>query len=389
MLTTVLLAIASFVTQPPAAEPSASPAGAGVPAERLARLAKGVNLSHWFWLPEGGAFADPKYFSKDDAAALKSAGITHVRLPIDPGRFFTGGPGVLNRANTKKVIDAVDMILAADLAVVVDVHASGTPSEKKYDKDLHDPANEEAKKLEAAFLENWGALASALAEKDPGRVFLEILNEPVYDKRAARWHEIQAKVAGAIRAKAPRHTIIATGTQWGSLSGLIELKPLSDANVVYSFHFYEPHTFTHQGATWGSDNWKHLKSVPYPGTPDAVAAVLDGIKDPAARGEVKWYGDQGWNADKIGKRIGKAAAWAKEHGVAVWCGEFGAIRNAPPTARAAWIRDVRAACETNGIGWCMWDYGGMFALTSGGKGKRMLDPDTAGALSLKPDAKVP
>jgi endoglucanase len=227
----------------------------------------------------------------------------------------------------RKLVEAVDMILAADLAVVIDVHALGTPSEKKYDKDLHDGANEEAKKLEAAFVENWGALAAALADKDAGRVFFEILNEPVYDKREARWYEIQTKVAAAIRAKAPNHTIIATGTQWGSLSGLIELKPLPDANVVYSFHFYEPMTFTHQGATWGSDNWKHLKSVPYPGTPEAVSAVLDGIKDPAAKGEVKWYGDQGWNTDKIGKRIGKAAAWAKEHGVSVWCGEFGAIRH--------------------------------------------------------------
>jgi endoglucanase len=384
MLTTVVLAIALFVAQPPAADPVMKLAASGVPVERVARLGKGVNLSHWFWLPEGGAFADAKYFSKDDAAALRAAGLTHVRLPIDPGRFFTGGPGVLTRAHMRKLVEAVDMILAADLAVVIDVHALGTPSEKKYDKDLHDGANEEAKKLEAAFVENWGALAAALADKDAGRVFFEILNEPVYDKREARWYEIQTKVAAAIRAKAPNHTIIATGTQWGSLSGLIELKPLPDANVVYSFHFYEPMTFTHQGATWGSDNWKHLKSVPYPGTPEAVSAVLDGIKDPAAKGEVKWYGDQGWNTDKIGKRIGKAAAWAKEHGVSVWCGEFGAIRHAPPAARAVWIRDVRTACETHGIGWCMWDYGGMFALTSGGKGKRTIDADTAGALGLRP-----
>jgi aryl-phospho-beta-D-glucosidase BglC (GH1 family) len=384
MLTTALLALAFLVTsvpQPPADKP-ASAAASGVPTERLARLAKGVNLSHWFWLPENSLFADAKYFTKEDAAALKASGVTHVRLPIDPGRFFTSNPGVMNRANTKKLTEAVDMILAADLAVVVEIHALGTSSEKKYDKALHDPANEEGKKLEAAFIENWGALASALAEKDPGRVFLEILNEPVYDKHADRWYEIQAKVAASIRAKAPSHTIIATGTQWGSLSGLLELKPLADANVVYSFHFYEPHTFTHQGATWGSDNWKHLKSVPYPGTPEAVAAVLDGIKDPAARGEVKWYGDQGWNADKITKRIGKAAAWGKTHGVAVWCGEFGAIFKAPAESRAAWLRDVRSACEMHVIGWCMWDYAGSFAFATGAKGSRSIDPVVAEALGL-------
>ena len=73
---------------PAAAEP-------GVAASRLARLAKGVNLPHWYWLPEGGSanFADPKYFTKDDAAMLRKAGITHVRLPIDPSRLFTEAGG--------------------------------------------------------------------------------------------------------------------------------------------------------------------------------------------------------------------------------------------------------------------------------------------------------
>lgn len=374
--------------QTPAATPvTAEPpkAEGGVPAARLARLAKGVNLAHWYWLAIGGdkGFADLTFFSKDDAAALKRAGMTHVRLPVDPGKLFNAeNGGKPNTFTLKKLEATIDMILGADLAVVVEIHALGTPNEKNYDKALRDPTNERAQKLEKAFAENWGALAEKLAAKDPERVFLEILNEPVFDRAAPRWAEIQTKVAAAIRKGAPQHTIIASGTEWSSLGGLEQLAPLADKNVVYTFHFYEPHTFTHQGATWGSDNWKLLKEIPYPASPELVKPVLDKLEDSAAKGEVKWYGEQNWNAAKVEKLIGKAAAWGKKNGVPVWCGEFGVITGAPRAARLAWLRDVRTACEKSGMGWCMWDYAGSFALTTGAKGERKIDAETAAALGL-------
>ncbi|XVJ58376.1 MAG: glycoside hydrolase family 5 protein [Tepidisphaera sp.] len=389
MLTTTLVSflgcsLAFLIASPPiSTAPETTPAAEpGVPAARLAKLAKGVNLSHWYWLPPGGAFADPAFLSKDDAAALKKAGLTHVRLPIDPTRFFTEAGGKITKANVKKLSEAVDLILEADLAVVIDLHPTGTAVEPKYEKNLHDATKPLAQKLEKALLENWTALATELSAKDPERVFLEIMNEPVFDKTAPRWHDLQTKLAAAIRAAAPKHTIIATGTQWASLSALTELTPLADTNVVYTFHFYEPRTFTHQGATWGSDNWKHLAAIPYPVSPELLKPILDKIADPAAKAEAKWYGDQAWNAAKIDKQIAKAADWAKKHNVAVWCGEFGAIAKAPAESRAAWLRDVRAACEKHAIGWCMWDYAGSFALTTGAKGSRAIDPAVAEALGL-------
>jgi aryl-phospho-beta-D-glucosidase BglC (GH1 family) len=372
-----------FENAPPASRPvhAAEP---GVSARRLARLAKGVNLSHWYWLPEGGApgFGDAKFFSKDDAAALRAAGFTHVRLPIDPSRLFTEAGGKINKGTLKKLLETIDMVVAADLGIVIEIHALGTAVEAKYDKNLHDATKPLAQKLEKAFIENWSALALELAAKDADRVFLEILNEPVYEKVTPRWHDLQTKLAAAIRASAPSHTIIASGTQWGSLSGLLDLTPLADKNIVYSFHFYEPHTFTHQGATWGSDSWKLFKDIPYPVSPDIIKPILDTIADPAARAEAKWYGEQSWNAAKIDKQITKAAEWGKKHNAAVWCGEFGTITKAPASARSAWLRDVRTACEKNAIGWCVWDYAGAFALTTGDKGSRVIDPAVAEALGL-------
>ena len=61
-----------------------------------------------------------------------------------------------------------------------------------------------------------------------------------------------------------------------------EMKPLSDHNVVYEFHDYEPFPFSHQGADW-DDTWQKLHDIPYPAAklegahlPD-LDRILDGI----------------------------------------------------------------------------------------------------------------
>ena len=37
-------------------------------------------------------------------------------------------------------------------------------------------------------------------------------------------------------------------------------------------------------------------------------------------------------------------------------GEFGASQHLNTTARLAWLRTVRTACEGQGLGWALWGY---------------------------------
>ena len=94
-------------------------------------------------------------------------------------------------------------------------------------------------------------------------MFLEILNEPEFTDRY-RWLGVQMKLAAAIRQGAPAHTIIAAGARWSDDDELIFQEPLHDPNVIYNFHFYQPHIFTHQGATWSAYYWHWLRGVRYP-----------------------------------------------------------------------------------------------------------------------------
>ncbi|HVF44321.1 MAG TPA: cellulase family glycosylhydrolase [Pyrinomonadaceae bacterium] len=353
----------------------------GVPPSRLARLRRGVNLSHWF--SQSRDYSERhlrEHTTRGDIELIKSLGFDHVRFPVEPAPFFNeADPSELNAGYVRHLDAALDMLLASGLAVVLDLHPS---DEFKIKLRADDRAV-------SALADFWRSLARHVAARDPERLFLEIMNEPMAED-PFRWMGIQARVAAAMREGAPRHTIVATGPRWSSVDQLLLVEPVSDRNVVYNFHFYEPHNFTHQGATWGADFWPHLKNIPYPSSPETVAPLLGSISNEAARGALREYGEGRWDAARVEREIARAAGWARARGVALTCNEFGVYRAySPPASRLRWIADVRAALERHRIGWAMWDYAGGFGVAVRKDGRAELDPETAHALGLRSTARRP
>ncbi|MFO0856473.1 MAG: cellulase family glycosylhydrolase [Phycisphaerales bacterium] len=352
-----------------------------VPASRLALLAAGVNLSHWLWLPkEQNADDRWKFIKREELDALRAAGLSHVRLPLDPASLWDREAKALRPGAWGEAQYAIDLCLAANLAVVLDIHPRGGQSKWI----MPDDATGATQHLEAL----WTALAPRCTQWDAEKVFLEIMNEPHEIKEPGAWAIAQQRVASIIRDHCPNHTIIATGDEWGGVGGLKKLDPLDDGNVVYSFHFYEPMTFTHQGATWGWEGWKNLRNVPYPCTTQQAKDVAKTIDDEKGRkGLIGEHSDKeeakqkfdGWNRDHIAARIDEAAAWSRHNArkgeaLPLYCGEFGAIKEfAPQESRLAWLKDVAAVCREKKIGWAMWDYCGGFAMSEEKDGKKALD----------------
>ncbi|HWS89591.1 MAG TPA: cellulase family glycosylhydrolase [Pyrinomonadaceae bacterium] len=346
-----------------------------VPASRLARVRRGVNLSHWF--AQSRDYSEKHlrgHTTARDIELIRGLGFDHVRFTVEPAPLFNEArPAELNQTYLKHLDAALDMLLGSGLAVVFDLHPS---DEFKLRMRTDD-------RFVAAFADFWRALARHLSARDPERLFLEIVNEPMVED-AYRWMGIQAKAAAAIREGAPRHTIVATGPRWSSVEELLRIEPLADRNVIYNFHFYEPHNFTHQGATWGAGVWPHLKGVPYPGSPERVAPLVAAAVREDARAVLKDYGEQRWDASRVEREIAQAAEWARRRGVPLTCNEFGVYRAySPAPDRLRWIRDVREVLERHGIGWAMWDYAGGFGVAVRKDGRAELDPDTAAALGLK------
>jgi endoglucanase len=341
-----------------------------IPAARLDRLRHGINASQWF-----AQVYDPRGYTKEhfqtwttseDISLIKSMGFDHVRLSINPQPMMVAHkPDEIPPDYLAYLDAAVKMILDHGLAVVIDLHPDSDFKTRLAKDDT----------FVQEFSDFWRALARHYSSWDADRIFFEILNEPEMPDRY-RWYGVQAKLATAIREGAPQQTIIAAGARWSDNDELVFLEPLRDANVIYNFHFYSPHIFTHQGANWGAYSWHWAKGLRYPSSPENAAKVAAAVPDTVDRMAVIRYGQDHWDANRIEAEIAQVAAWADQRGVPVVCNEFGVYREyADPADRAAWLRDVRASLERHNIGWTMWDYSGSFGVVTKTKPDARATPD--------------
>ncbi len=345
---------------------------------RVEKLKRGINASGWFAQVYDKRGYTQEHFqawtTAEDIALIKSMGFDHVRLSVNPQPMFDEREPNKIPAEYLAALDAaVKMILDHGLAVAIDLHPeSDFKGRLAKDDDFVE-----------RFAGFWRALAEHYSTWDAERVFLEILNEPEFTDRY-RWLGVQMKLAAAIRQGAPAHTIIAAGARWSDDDELVFQEPLRDPNVIYNFHFYEPHIFTHQGSTWGAYYWHWLRGVKYPSTVESAERVAMQVPDEADRLRVIRYGHERWDAARIESEIKLAAEWARRRGVPLVCNEFGVYREyADPEDRAAWLRDVRTALERNGIGWTMWDYSGSFGVVTKKDGKTVADDGVRKALGMK------
>jgi hypothetical protein len=345
---------------------------------RAQHLKRGINVSHWFSqnAQDYSAGHTDTETTPDDIAVIAKLGFDNVRLSIDatPLEQYPHGADGLNADFVKRLDRALDSILEHGMAVQVDLHP-----EEPYKQGMRSD-NASVDRL----VQLWSKLAAHYAYRDPDRVFFEIMNEPE-ENDPYRWAGIQARVAAAIREAAPHHTLIATGPNYSDIVDLLTQHPLPDGNVIYNFHFYDPHEFTHQGASWGASYWIYEHGIPYPPTESSMAGLVRQVPDPADRYKLENYWLDHWDAHRIRLLIDEAADWGNANHVPLICNEFGVYREVvAPASRLAWLRDVRTSLEADSIGWAMWDYHEGFGVAVKDKdGKSVVDPDTVAALGLK------
>lgn len=343
---------------------------------RAQHLRHGINASEWFAQSPGNysAVRTNSYTDDSDIALMAKLGFDNVRLsidaaPLEHGFFDHDDSNFIGRLD-----HAVDEMLAKGMAVQIDVHP---------ESDFKRQVSTSGAGVER-FMMLWRKLAAHYADRNPDLVFFEIMNEPE-ERDPYRWAGVQARAAAAIREVAPKNTIIATGPNWSGIADLLTQQPLPDGDVIYTFHFYEPHEFTHQGAGWGSPYWIYTHDITYPATEDNMQKALAEVPDVRDRYDFEHYWLDHWDAHRIKLQIDAAAAWGKEHHVPLICNEFGVYRRVTPEAsRMQWTHDVRTALEEDGIGWTMWDYRGGFGVVWKQDGQpAKVDEKVVEALGLK------
>ena len=340
---------------------------------RAEHLRHGINTSEWF--AQANDYSAQRlhtFTTLDDIDRIKHMGFDHIRISIDAAIFdcFRWNS---NCDRVKALDEVVDRAIKDDLAVMIDLHPTS-----EYKKEI---ATSEDAVQRAALM--WSKVAEHYANTDPERVFFEVMNEPE-GRDVFHWGGVEELLVRAIRQSAPKHTIIVAGSNYSDIIDLVRLPEFADRNLIYNFHYYEPHTFTHQGASWGSAYWLHLNNLPFPATPENVAPIAAQQPDDLARWELTEYALANWNPQRIEAEMAFAADWAKRRNVPLICNEFGAYREfSKPDDRMRWIAAVRTALEKNHIGWTMWDYRGGFGVVHVENGKTTEDAEVEKALGLK------
>jgi len=186
------------------------------------------------------AFAGPNYETSDALLRnVTAAGFDFVRLTIDPGPFlqFTG---TKREALDQHLRGVVERLLGNGFCVIVDFHPNSQVPKyapEKLVQAVDDP-------LFIAYAGVIRRTAHLLATLRTNRVALELMNEPQYG-----WDPATTERWQRMLEQAPDLLLVLTGARGGDIKGLhvVNPEPFAGSRVLYSFHYYEPHDFTHQG----------------------------------------------------------------------------------------------------------------------------------------------
>ncbi|MDD4540233.1 MAG: cellulase family glycosylhydrolase, partial [Lentisphaeria bacterium] len=122
----------------------------------------------------------------------------------------------------------------------------------------------------------------------------DLLNEPKvgnYMQGAENpWQVITERLVAVIRAIDPTTPIITEPS-------FRTFKPVNDSHIIYSPHFYSPHSFTHQGVGDRKVRWS------YPGW-------IDGVY---------------WDKEQLRLSMAEVINFQRQHNVPIFVGEFSAI----------------------------------------------------------------
>lgn len=348
-----------------------NPALNAPPPAVVTALQRGINLGMW----TGDSNLDELHAAQvhpdgKDLQLIRSLGFRHVRLTFDLD-WLADESLKIRKARLAEMRQDLRRLAAENLFVVLSMQPT-----VEFKRQLG--SNEKLLSTTAVL---WRELTSELKDFGPNQIAYELLNEPeITDPQ--QLHRVLEVLVAAARRSAPAHTLIVQGPHFGDLEDLVKMSPLTDRNLVYSFHFYEPKNFTHQGVPYGWPMWGLMRGLPYPSSPEGVAPALDFMTFEAIE-HARWYGEQRWDRAKLDGLLAAGSAWAQKHSVTLWCSEFGVYRYAvKPEDRAAWLTDIHELLEARRIGWSLWDYSGYFGLVSGPQGRRVLDREAAGALKL-------
>lgn len=304
-----------------------------------ALLGRGINLGNSWESdgPDDGAWSNP--IRDQDFATIKAAGFNSVRIPVRWQKNSDYGTHTVDPNRLAGVLEDIRLAIAKGLTVVVNFHhytelncAGGGGNGCTYN-----PTEYEAEK--AHFLALWAQVATAMGEFLDNQVVLEILNEPIIPN-AERVDQLMNDAYKVIRAAAPGKTIMFEAYHAAKFADLSMLHLPPDGNIIFSGHYYEPYTYSHQG-----HGYNCLGDAAYSSTADEDLLSYVGLA-------YKLYPDVN-EKDQVPLNMGEFGIAGGDSSPCQW------QEGEPPSAarKAAWAKKAAQAAVKNGISFHYWGFG--------------------------------
>lgn len=285
------------------------------------------------------------YITEKDIAYIASLGIDHVRLGFDQI--------VLEEAPYRyreKILDILSEFTLwckkYNLRPILNMHkAVGNYCDILEEKGLM-----QDEELQNRFISLWLKLEERFSNDNT--IVFELLNE-VVNATGDEWNNLAEKTINAIRKINKERLLIVGGTQWNNPPALDELKVYDDENIIYTFHCYAPHEFTHQQGVLQAGPLYYNRKMPYP--TDDIERYRDYHR---LHGVENAYSDiTRMDIEFLRRYMNPAKRFIENNPDKIlWCGEFGTIRHCNIKYRENWMRDMITVLKEWDIPYCVWNY---------------------------------
>lgn len=305
---------------------------------------KGVNFTNWLEYRSAEQI-NAGLFTRQDFVNARKLGCDVIRLPIHFEKICNEADGYLI---PQKVLDILDNVCALceelQMYIILDFHNDCTA-------DSVTPPD-----VDKILIPVWTQLANRYKGRNPYIVY-EIMNEP-HAIDIPLWNEIIARVHKVIRGIDTEHWVIVGGADWNSTAAMKTLPDFRDNKVIYNFHYYDPHTFTHQGASWC--HMERVIGLPFPYDAEKMPPMPENPTE-VERRCFENYPVNG-QLSQVVDCFDQYAEFSHQRNAPLFCGEFGCFMTVPNENRVEWYRIVASLLAERGIARTSWDYYGAFGV---------------------------
>lgn len=324
------------------------PEGRSIAFQRAQSLDNGISIS---WLDQTWnhhILEDSSAIKNSDFVLLKKLGFKSIRLPVAFAWFQA------QYIPLENVLTRVDAVVKQcnkyGFKLVIDYHY-GNLNDSNYLTET------------PQIIKLWLILTKRYINHSGNDLFFELYNEPPHMSPQV-WKDAAYNIATAIRKVDKQRTLIIGASNFNSIYELSRFVRLADENIIYTFHFYEPFLFTHQGAEWVG-NQVATTGVPFPYNGENFPVLNPKAKNTWGETNYHQYPHDG-NEQAIKDKLQIVKNWANKYDVPIICGEYGAYNKyADPDSRCRYIKAVKETLKALNIPGMLWDYNGSFSLFEG------------------------